>query len=65
MWTLYPALQLAAKDRAGHAREAARLREAAATITIPAVRAQVLTKAREHERLAVLAERDGHHPVKS
>jgi hypothetical protein len=44
-----------AKDSQAHAREAARLKAIAATITTPAMRAQVLAMAQEHARLAACA----------
>jgi hypothetical protein len=50
--TLYSSAQLAIKARAEHAREAARLTAIAATVTTPAVRAQVLAMVQEHARLA-------------
>ena len=54
---LYPSMQLAMKDRDEHAREAIRLTAIVATVTTPAVRAQVLAMAREHARLAAQAQK--------
>jgi hypothetical protein len=55
--TLYTSMQLVMKDRAEHAREAARLTAIAATVTTPAMREQVLAMAQEHARLAARAQK--------